>query len=68
MEQTKSVPTNRNLSAPPVLIGFHARRPATRTLPPNCPVTGSVPDETPQHRPPLPFPVDGRPWRSAPRD
>ena len=51
-----------------VLNGFHVRRPATRTLPPNRPVADPVPDETPQHRPPLSFPVNHDPWLSAPRD
>jgi hypothetical protein len=48
--------------------GFHVRRPATRTLPPNRPVADPVPDETPQHRPPLSFPVSHDPWLLAPRD
>ena len=68
IENKKSVPTNRSASARLVLIGFHVRRPATRTLPPNRPVADPVPDETPQHRPPLSFPVNHGPWLSAPRD
>jgi hypothetical protein len=57
----KSAPTNLSFGPQSALIGFHVRRPATRTLPPNGPVTDSVPDETPQHRPPLPFPVNHGP-------
>jgi hypothetical protein len=57
----KSAPTNLSFGPRPALIGFHVRRPATRTLPPNGPVTDPVPDETPQHRPPLPFPVNHGP-------
>lgn len=61
-EHEKSAPTNRITSTQLAPNGFHARRPATRALPPNCPVTGPVPDETPQHRPPFPFPVNHGPW------
>jgi hypothetical protein len=57
----KSAPTNLSFGPQSALIGFHVRRPATRTLPPNGPVTDPVPDETPQHRPPLPFPVNHGP-------
>ena len=68
MAGKKSAPTNRSTRSRLVLNGFPVRRPATRTLPPNRPVADPVPDETPQHRPPLPFPVSHDPWLSAPRD
>ena len=65
---TKTVPTNPGAVLPPSSNSAHVRRPATRTLLLLNPGADSVPDETPQHRPPLSVPVGKNPEPLAPRN